>query len=214
MLDSLNCTVNGAIHGLPEIDAGRRRNRSDEQISQARAHAVQRLYDVMVEEQQLEGLIFKDLSAPYYLGEESRNMRYWHKFKPDYFKGSIASDLDLVIIGGYYAKGRKLCGKPSALLCACVDPRDSDRFVPVCKVSLLSIDHFQSNALLASTGYPVDKVGENRAANKWQKGDWASKFLPDFVSMGGQQSGNDHNAWRIPKGDCTLPCRVTLCLVG
>ncbi len=56
-------------------------------------------YKEIVEDQRLEGLLFKDLSAPYVLGDKSKELRYWHKFKPDYFEGSSASDLDLVVGG-------------------------------------------------------------------------------------------------------------------
>jgi hypothetical protein len=219
-LDSLNCTLKGSVDALVEIDIKRRQDRSDEQISEARAYAIQRLYDRMVEEQRLEGLIFKDLSAPYYLGEESKSMRYWHKFKPDYFNGSVASDLDLVIIGGYYATGRKQSGKPSAILCACVDSDDPERFFPVCKVSLLSIDRNQSNDLLSVTGYPMDdddEDGGNGITNKWQKSDWSSKMIPDFVSQRSHQS-EGNVGWRIQKKDCksNVPsfCNQSKCRVS
>lgn len=218
-LDSLYSTLNKSILGLSEIDQERRHGRSDEQISEARAQAVQSLYDIMVDEQRLEGLIFKDLSAPYYLGEESKSMRYWHKFKPDYFNGSMASDLDVVVIGGYYATGRKQSGKPSGLLCACVDSEDSERFFPVCKVSLLSIDRAQSNELLAATGYPTDNDDgndETENINRWEKADRLSKSTPDFVSMRSYQTGNDNNGWRVQKKDCkcqwfplVVTCRYT-----
>lgn len=211
-LDSLSCTLGGAIRGLPEIDMERRHGRSDDQISEARACAIQRLYDIMVEEQRLEGLVFKDLSAPYNLGEESKSMRYWHKFKPDYFNGSAASDLDVIIFGGYYATGRKQSGKPAGLLCACVDSEDPERFFPICKVSLGSIDRVQSNELLRATGYPADDDDEDDGtgnANKWEKGDWSSKYIPEFVSRRSYQSGDDNNGWRVQKKDCKLTISTT-----
>jgi ATP-dependent DNA ligase len=120
-LDSIESNLNGTIPHLEEIDLKRRAGRTDEKISHARARTVESIYNSSVEVQRMEGLIFKDLTSPYVLGENSRELRYWHKFKPDYFGGGAASDLDLVIIGGYWASGLKLAGKPSAFLCSCVD---------------------------------------------------------------------------------------------
>lgn len=204
-LDSLSCTLSGTIRGIPEIDVERRHDISDEEISQARAYAIQGLYDTMVEEQRLEGLVFKDLSAPYFLGEESKSTRYWHKFKPDYFNGSVASDLDVIIIAGYYATGLRQSGKPSAVLCACVDSEDPERFLPLCKVSLGSIDRMQSNELLRATGYPGgvdDDEDGSGISNKWENSDWAAKYFPEFVSSRSFQSGNDGKGWRVQKKDC------------
>lgn len=104
-LDSIDCALHGVVPGLQRIDVERRRGLSDQQISQCRANAVDKRYKEIVEAQRLEGLLFKDLATPYVLGDISKSLRYWHKFKPDYFNGSSASDLDLVIIGAYFATG-------------------------------------------------------------------------------------------------------------
>ena len=214
-LDSLSYTLSGMIDDVSTIDALRRDERSDEQISAARAQAIQRLYDVTVEEQRLEGLVFKDLSTPYYLGEESKTTRYWHKFKPDYFNGSAASDLDLIVIGAYYATGLRNSGKPSTLLCACVDSDDSESFLPLVKVSLGSMDNVQASEFLKRTGYRHhednninndDDDGDDDGSgveNKWQKTEWATKYFPDFISRKSFQPNNENNGWRAQKKECT-----------
>jgi len=205
VLDSLSCTLNGNIANQADVDAKRRNHRSDEQISQARAHAIQKLYNRVVEQQRQEGLLFKDLNTPYFVSENSNSLRYWWKFKPDYFNGSTASDLDVVIIGAYFATGLRNGGKPSALLCACVDSEDHTSFYPVCKVNLGSVPRETSQELLASTGFSGngDDDGES-LLNKWFRGDKDVKSIPDFVSKKSSPEDTEGNGWRVPKKDCKL----------
>lgn len=202
-LDCPRCTLGGEITGLSEIDMTRRHGRLDEDISEARAHAVQELYDIMVEQQRLEGLVFKDLSAPYFLGEESKSTRYWHKFKPDYFDGSFASDLDVIIVGGYFATGLRQSGQPSALLCACVDSEDHELFFPLCKVNLGSIDRDKASELLKVTGFKKND-DDNDNDDKWFRSKRDDKVVPEFVSRRSFQSGNENNGWKVQKKDCKL----------
>jgi hypothetical protein len=85
------------------LENQRRQSLSNQDIGEKRAFAVSRHYNRIVDDQRQEGLIFKDLSTPYVLDKVSRSLGYWRKFKPDYFNGSVASDIDLVIIGAYFA---------------------------------------------------------------------------------------------------------------
>lgn len=85
------------------LEEQRRQGLSNQDISQKRAHAVSQHYNRIVDDQRQEGLIFKDLSTPYVLDKVSRSLGYWRKFKPDYYNGSVASDIDLVVIGAYFA---------------------------------------------------------------------------------------------------------------
>ena len=70
-----------------------------------------------------EGLVIKDLSSPYTLGAR---IKHWIKLKPDYVEGHL-TDMDLVILGGYYGKGssvrRNRVGKVSHFSWAFVAPR-------------------------------------------------------------------------------------------
>jgi hypothetical protein len=191
-----------SIDTLRDIDLERRRGRSDEQIGEARAHAIQTLYDVMVEQQRLEGLLFKDLSAPYVLGETSKSLKYWLKFKPDYFDGSAASDIDLVVIGGYFATGLQKAGRPSGLLCACVDSKDADLFYPLVKVNAGSTNMTQYNELLNATGYSIGREGkESDGEDTWFRLNKEMKEMPNFVSTRSPHS-NEKAEWRVQKKDC------------
>ena len=55
-------------------------------------------------------------SSPYYLGASSRSLRYWYKLKPDYDASGIASDVDVLVLGGKYADGFRQAGFLSALI--------------------------------------------------------------------------------------------------
>ena len=44
-----------------------------------------------------EGLVVKDLTSPYFIGEKSRKSAKWVKMKPEY--GDQTTDLDLIVIG-------------------------------------------------------------------------------------------------------------------
>jgi DNA ligase N terminus/ATP dependent DNA ligase domain len=102
-IDSVASVLVGHVPNIVFIDEKHRERLSDEETSQARANAIDRHYKEIVELRRLEGLVFKDLNTPYVLDLESRALRYWFKFKPDYFCGSIASDIDVVVVGAYFA---------------------------------------------------------------------------------------------------------------
>ncbi|KAF4318707.1 hypothetical protein JM18_006537 [Phytophthora kernoviae] len=61
-----------------------------------------------------EGVIMKDLNAHYMCGESSRRAKKWLKLKPDY--AGMTTDLDVLIIGGFYGTGRRRSGNVSAFL--------------------------------------------------------------------------------------------------
>jgi DNA ligase-1 len=77
-----------------------------------------------------EGLMAKSLSSLYQPGERSLQ---WLKLKKDYVSNSEGKDtLDLVIVGGYFGKGRRT-GLYGSFLMACLDSTGRG-FVPVCKL--------------------------------------------------------------------------------
>jgi hypothetical protein len=81
-IDSIASLLLGYVPNIERIDEKQRERLSDEEISQARANAIDRHYKDIVELRRLEGLVFKDLNTPYVLDLDSRGLRYWHKFKP------------------------------------------------------------------------------------------------------------------------------------
>ena len=200
LADSIPAVLAHAVPKLDEIDTSRRRTMSDEQISQLRAHAVDRHYKTIVERMRLEGLLFKDLSTPYVVGEISRRLRYWHKFKPDYFNGSAASDIDMIIIGAYFATGLRRAGSPSSFLLACVDYSNENRFLPCCKVNGGSMQADVLQHFLRSTGYTRSTSEE--AGLVIDLGRWFTlegRTNPDFVSSTSHQSEQENMGWSSDK---------------
>lgn len=61
-----------------------------------------------------EGVILKDLNSHYMCGESSRQTKKWIKLKPDY--AGMTSDLDVIILGGFYGTGRRRSGDVSVFL--------------------------------------------------------------------------------------------------
>ncbi|MCA9826966.1 MAG: ATP-dependent DNA ligase [Nitrosopumilus sp.] len=75
-----------------------------------------------------EGLMLKMLDKPYQAGSRGS---YWLKLKREY-QNELGDSLDLVVIGGYFGKGRRT-GNYGTLLLATYD-EDDDEFTSICKV--------------------------------------------------------------------------------
>jgi len=75
-----------------------------------------------------EGLMLKDLQAPYRAGARGSN---WLKLKREY-RNELGDSLDLVVIGAFFGKGRRT-GKYGTLLLATYND-DEDTFPSICKV--------------------------------------------------------------------------------
>lgn len=75
-----------------------------------------------------EGLMLKDLGAPYRAGARGGS---WLKLKREY-RNELGDSLDLVVIGAFFGKGRRT-GRYGVLLLATYDD-DGDRFPSICKV--------------------------------------------------------------------------------
>ena len=75
-----------------------------------------------------EGLMLKTLDAPYRAGARGSN---WLKLKREY-RNELGDSLDLIVIGGYFGRGRRT-GLYGTLLLGTYNP-DKDNFPSVCKV--------------------------------------------------------------------------------
>ncbi|MBT8172509.1 MAG: ATP-dependent DNA ligase [Nitrosopumilus sp.] len=75
-----------------------------------------------------EGLMLKMLDKPYQAGSRGN---YWLKLKREY-QNELGDSLDLVVIGGFFGKGRRT-GSYGTLLLATYD-EDEDAFPSICKV--------------------------------------------------------------------------------
>jgi len=75
-----------------------------------------------------EGLMLKTLSAPYRAGTRGSN---WLKLKREY-RNELGDSLDLIVIGGYFGRGRRT-GLYGTLLLATYNPENDD-LPSICKV--------------------------------------------------------------------------------
>ena len=75
-----------------------------------------------------EGLMLKRLDAPYQAGSRGS---HWLKLKREY-RNELGDSLDLIVIGGFFGKGRRT-GSYGTLLLASYD-EDEDTFTSICKV--------------------------------------------------------------------------------
>lgn len=201
-LDSIDCILNGAVSNIASIDERRRGGYTDEQIQQLRVEAVENFYGDIVDDRMLEGLIFKDLSAPYVLGDKSRRLRYWHKIKPDYALKSWASDIDVVILGAFYGTGLKNSGVLSHFLCGCVDSNNPTTFLTFCKINGRSVNDNRLQAIMNWTGYKKsEEAGDSVSFGKWYKEQDHGNVLPDFISHRSFQKGRENSGWGYNRSD-------------
>ncbi len=203
-------------------------SKSYEDIEIQRSLELERLYNQIVTFGGQEGLLFKDLSSPYYrecihmdngkfssvniisyplhysafiVGSKSRSMGYWWKLKPDYDKSSTASDIDLLVLGGYYATGFSKRGMMSSLIVGCLDTEhryggEGAKYMAVTKVSF---NKDTEKVLRNSTGYRVADDYGQFSVGKW----FESEELPGFISLESYQRSpvGDRDGWRPEKKD-------------
>ncbi|KAL7541228.1 hypothetical protein ACHAXR_012211 [Thalassiosira sp. AJA248-18] len=187
--------------GTTKFDSKRAQGQTHEEIEIERSLSLEQFYNQIVDLGGQEGLIFKDLASPYYLGSKSRSMGYWWKLKPDYDESGSASDIDLVVLGGRYACGFDKRGMVSSLIVGCLTSEYQHgglgcKYMAVTKVTF---NKTPEKILQDYTGFQrADEHGELQLGKWFQSDD-----VPDFFSsMSYQRDENgDDGGWKPDKKD-------------
>ena len=101
-----------------KFDSQRLNGRTHEDIEKERSLELEKCFRQIVDVGGQEGLVMKDLAAPYYLGSKSRRLGYWWKLKPDY---DAVWDVDVVVLGGRFGTGYQRSGMIDSILVGCID---------------------------------------------------------------------------------------------
>jgi DNA ligase-1 len=118
-----------------------------------------------------EGLMLKMLDKPYKAGSRGS---HWLKLKREY-QNELGDSLDLVVIGGFFGKGRRT-GNYGTLLLATYD-EDDDEFTSICKVGTGFSD--ESLDQLYQILYPKVTIKKNpRISSEMEADVW---FEPELV---------------------------------
>lgn len=143
-----------------------------------------------------EGLILKDLNSHYMCGEASRATRRWIKLKPDY--AGMTTNLDVLILGGYYGTGRRRSGDVSVFLVG-VLPHTLEEDTISKASTLETLPPFYTFAKVG-TGYNLDELTQMRRELEpyWQP--WVSENIPPHFS-GWQATKSDvrPDVWIDPR---------------
>ena len=157
----------------------------DEAIEKKRGERLEKFYVKTVENHGEEGLVVKELLSPYLLGSGlSRSKAHWRKIKPDYGVGGAAQDLDVIVLGSFFADGQTRRGMITSYLVGLADHerdfRGEQKYLTFVKVSGAKFDDFREAQRF--TGYKKDKeTGKFDLGKWWPSGSDRTK-VPDFIS--------------------------------
>lgn len=196
-LDSAKWTLNVGHPSLEELDEERRKGRGDLVISRRRTAFVNQFYHAIVDQQKMEGIVVKDLAAPYIL---KRRTGLWLKIKPDYSNNAFSSDIDVVVIGGSFATGCSRAGEISGFLCACIDSEDPKKFFTFCRVAAKTLKDGKLDELMRHTGFKKATSESSVSFGKWFTEHEHGKTLPEFISMRSFQIGQEgRKGWKFDR---------------
>ena len=202
-IDSINCTLDGVVSSIDEIDKLRKGNRSDLAIDQERANHLDKYYQEIVDHRCLEGIVFKDLSTPYGLGDKFRCLGYWFKLKNDYEKHGNTADIDVVVVGASYATGLSRSGLLNSFLVGCTDANSlgPTKYMTLASINGGGMTFEKLGKLLTLTGYKINSSKDTIELGKWFKMPNHGKDVPGFISMKSYQRSmdGDLDGWKSKK---------------
>lgn len=197
ILDSITATLDGAIDNVKRIDELRYIGKTDREINESRAGALDKIHTDLVSKRKQEGLIIKDLSSPYGFGQKFRSHGYWLKLKDCYSNMGPAADIDCVVVGGSLAEGRTNAGLLNSFLLACIDSDRSHgiKYMTLCTLNGNTFGAQDLKRVLALTGYQFKGATSQCELGNWFK----SKDVPDFISNRSYQRNlykEDFDGWK------------------
>ncbi len=202
-IDSINCTLDGFVASIDEIDKLRKGKRSDLAIDQERANHLDNYYHEIVYHRCLEGMVFKDLSTPYGLGDKFRCLGYWFKLKNDYEKHGNTADIDVVVVGASYATGLSRSGLLNRFLVGCTDANSLEpvKYMTLGTINGGGMTFEKLGELLTLTGYKINSSKDTIELGNWFKMPNHGKDVPGFISMKSYQRSmdGDLDGWRSKK---------------
>ncbi|DBA04437.1 TPA: hypothetical protein N0F65_010033 [Lagenidium giganteum] len=134
-----------------------------------------------------EGVILKDLNAHYMCGESSRKTKKWIKLKPDY--AGMTTNLDVLIIGGFYGTGRRRSGDVSVFLLGVLSRSLDEKAVIEASKPGSEIPTIYTFAKVG-TGYNLEELAQMRSELEPHWVPWDNDNIPPHL-----------NGWKPQKSD-------------
>ena len=178
----------------------------DEEIEKKRSKAIDSFFNEVVEKAGEEGLVFKELSSPYLFGTgRTRSKGYWRKLKKDYAGENAANDLDVIVLGAYFADGQHRRGMITAYLVGLANNEpDVDgklRYLPFTKVSGATLEEYSRAEMY--TGFKRNEQTKSYDLGNWWISDRDRSITPDHISSLSFQryATGDEQGWTATKDD-------------
>lgn len=144
-----------------------------------------------------EGVILKDVNSHYMCGEMSRKTKKWIKLKPDY--AGMTTNLDVIILGGFYGTGRRRSGDVSVFMVGVLSHSLDEKAAEQAMVPGAACPAFYTFTKVG-TGYNLDELAEMRRELEphWQP--WDPDNIPAHFN-GWQPQRNDvkPDVWIDPR---------------
>ncbi|TMW55054.1 hypothetical protein Poli38472_013816 [Pythium oligandrum] len=134
-----------------------------------------------------EGVILKDINSHYMCGESSRKTKKWIKLKPDY--AGMTTNLDVLIIGGFYGTGRRRSGNVSVFLLGVLARSLDDNAAEEATKPGASVPMIYTFAKVG-TGYNLEELEQMRRDLEPHWRPWDNDNIPAHF-----------NGWRPQKSD-------------